>query len=52
MTEWEYIKKEINNIETVSLAMDGFIPVWSSKDLIDLIESIEEKYKEYEKEIK
>ena len=44
MTEWEYIKKEIKDKETMSLAMDGSIPVWSSKDLITLIENIEEKY--------
>lgn len=52
MTEWEFIKKEIDNIETTSLAMDGFIPVWSSKDLITLIENVEEKYNEYKKGIK
>lgn len=52
MTEWEFIKKEIDNIETASLATDGFIPVWSSKDLIALIENIEKKYNEYKKEKK
>ena len=49
MTEWEYIKKEIKDKETMSLAMDGSIPVWSSKDLITLIENIEEKYEREKK---
>lgn len=49
ITEWEYIKKEIKDKETISLAMEGSIPVWSSKDLIILIENIEKKYEKEKK---
>ncbi len=44
MTEWDFIKEEIDKRETVSLAYEGSIPTWSSKELIIFINNLEKTY--------
>lgn len=46
MTEWDFIKKRINEIENFSLAWDGSTPNWSSQDLLVLIDNLERGYKD------
>ncbi len=45
MTEWEFIKERIRDIETGFLANEGSIPTWSSQELIILINNFEKAYK-------
>lgn len=52
MTEWDFIKQKINTLENYGLAMDGSVPIWSSKQLMTLINNFEQQYKDkYQKQL-
>ena len=46
MTEWDFIRKRINEIENSFLAWCGSTPNWSSQDLLVLIDNLERGYKD------
>lgn len=44
MSGFEFIKKEIERIRTECLAIEGFEPIYSINEMLELVNNIEKKY--------